>query len=241
MKVTSARQTSPLDRLHEDFGWTPRQREVLDLLAQRRTNGEIATALGISLDGAKWHVGEVMTKLGTNSRDEAAEYWRAYNRMPLRFSRAMRALAAALSLRRALLAVGGLAVAGVAVLAIFVVANLGNDDGSQPADDGTPCDTITTNALIVPGDNRQWLVPPIGLNRRLGLGACIRRRAFCSSRPAVQVLRKLLQRPRQGRRFGRYERQSNSGLSRLHRSLFPSRSLAAKPYSGQRMALCLLL
>jgi DNA-binding CsgD family transcriptional regulator len=64
MQVT-APHISPLNRLHEDFRWTPRQRQVLDLLAARRTNGEIATALGISLDGAKWHVSEVMTKLGT--------------------------------------------------------------------------------------------------------------------------------------------------------------------------------
>ena len=143
MNVT-APHTSPLDRLHEDFGWTPRQRQVLDLLAQRRTNGEIATALGISLDGAKWHVSEVMTKLGTSSRDEAAEYWRAYNRMPLRFSRAMRALVAALSLRMALVAVGALVVVGVVVLAIFLVADLGADDGSQPAGSGTPSPTIAT-------------------------------------------------------------------------------------------------
>ena len=44
--------------------WTPRQREVLTLLARGRTNREIAEELGISLDGAKWHVSEIITRLG---------------------------------------------------------------------------------------------------------------------------------------------------------------------------------
>jgi DNA-binding CsgD family transcriptional regulator len=55
---------------------TPRQREVLELLAANRTNFEIAQALGISLDGAKWHVREVLARLGVDSREQAAEYWR---------------------------------------------------------------------------------------------------------------------------------------------------------------------
>jgi DNA-binding CsgD family transcriptional regulator len=56
--------------------WTPRQREVLDLLVRGYTNGQVAQALGISLDGAKWHVTEILTKLGVRSREDAAEYWR---------------------------------------------------------------------------------------------------------------------------------------------------------------------
>ena len=42
---------------------TPRQREVIELIAAGRTNGEIGEALGISLDGAKAHVRDIMTKL----------------------------------------------------------------------------------------------------------------------------------------------------------------------------------
>jgi DNA-binding CsgD family transcriptional regulator len=59
-----------------DASLTPRQREVLDLLARGYTNGQLAEALGISLDGAKWHVSEVITKLGVDTREEAAEHWR---------------------------------------------------------------------------------------------------------------------------------------------------------------------
>ena len=53
---------------------TPRQRQVLRLVAAGRTNPEIAKALGISLAGAKWHVSEVLSRLGVTSREEAAQY-----------------------------------------------------------------------------------------------------------------------------------------------------------------------
>jgi DNA-binding CsgD family transcriptional regulator len=58
-----------------DAEWTPRQREVLDLIAGGYTNREIGERLGISLDGAKWHVAEIISKLRVSSRDEVAEYW----------------------------------------------------------------------------------------------------------------------------------------------------------------------
>ena len=57
---------------------TERQREVLALIAGGKTNGEIADTLGISLDGAKYHVREIMGRLGVDSREEAAEWWRAH-------------------------------------------------------------------------------------------------------------------------------------------------------------------
>ncbi|MBK6319809.1 MAG: hypothetical protein IPF51_13765 [Dehalococcoidia bacterium] len=41
-----------------------RQRTVLDLLVAGKTNAEIGDALGMSLDGAKWNVSEILTKLG---------------------------------------------------------------------------------------------------------------------------------------------------------------------------------
>jgi phosphoribosylaminoimidazole-succinocarboxamide synthase len=44
------------------------------MLAAGRTNPEIARALGISLAGAKWHVSEVLSRLGVTSRREAARY-----------------------------------------------------------------------------------------------------------------------------------------------------------------------
>jgi DNA-binding CsgD family transcriptional regulator len=51
---------------------TPREWEVIELLRADLTNQEIADRLGISLDGAKYHVAQILTKLGISSRREAA-------------------------------------------------------------------------------------------------------------------------------------------------------------------------
>ncbi|MEX1253564.1 MAG: helix-turn-helix transcriptional regulator [Dehalococcoidia bacterium] len=53
---------------------TPREREVLDLLRLGLTNAEIGERLDISADGAKYHVSEIIGKLGVRNRREAA-YW----------------------------------------------------------------------------------------------------------------------------------------------------------------------
>jgi DNA-binding NarL/FixJ family response regulator len=54
---------------------TPRQWEVLEHVREGLTNEQIARQLGISRDGAKFHVSEIITKLGVTSRREAAT-WR---------------------------------------------------------------------------------------------------------------------------------------------------------------------
>lgn len=54
---------------------TKRQREVIELLTDGYSNLEIAQALGISLDGAKWHVGEILARLNVETREEAASLW----------------------------------------------------------------------------------------------------------------------------------------------------------------------
>ena len=56
----------------EPFGLTPREREVLALLAEGRTNPQIAQALFISVKTASTHVSNILTKLGEASRVEAA-------------------------------------------------------------------------------------------------------------------------------------------------------------------------
>jgi DNA-binding CsgD family transcriptional regulator len=53
---------------------TPREWEVLDLLRERLTNEQIAERLGITLDGAKYHVSEILSKLGVATREEAAAW-----------------------------------------------------------------------------------------------------------------------------------------------------------------------
>src|SRR2546428_3341303 len=51
---------------------TPREWEVLQLLREGLTNVAIAGRLGISNDGGKYHVSGILSKLGLNTREEAA-------------------------------------------------------------------------------------------------------------------------------------------------------------------------
>ncbi|MCC6388224.1 MAG: helix-turn-helix transcriptional regulator [Dehalococcoidia bacterium] len=130
-----------------------RQREVLALVAGGRTNAEIADALGLTLDGAKWNVSEILTKLGFASRDEAAAYWRWRNRPAGRLQRAARALLPISGLK---LAAGGgaLAVAGVAAV-VLVIAMRGGDTPTIPPGPFT----LTATVEVQPrgGNSRvQW-------------------------------------------------------------------------------------
>src|SRR6266581_7809974 len=52
---------------------TPREWEVLALLRERLTNREIAERLGISVHAARYHVSEILSKLGVAKREEAAQ------------------------------------------------------------------------------------------------------------------------------------------------------------------------
>ena len=58
---------------------TPREWEVLALLREGLGNPEIAERLGVSRDAVKYHVSEILSKLGVTSREEAA-VWRPYER-----------------------------------------------------------------------------------------------------------------------------------------------------------------
>jgi LuxR family maltose regulon positive regulatory protein len=50
---------------------TARELDVLRLMAQGASNGDIAAGLTVSLGTAKWHVGHVLAKLGATSRTQA--------------------------------------------------------------------------------------------------------------------------------------------------------------------------
>lgn len=62
---------------------TPRQREVLGLLAQGRTAKEIAQQLNISLKTVEFHKGNVCRKLGIHSASGLAKYAVARGIVPL--------------------------------------------------------------------------------------------------------------------------------------------------------------
>jgi NarL family two-component system response regulator LiaR len=53
---------------------TPREIEVLQLLAQGKSNQEISSALVIALKTVKTHVGSILSKLDVSSRTQAALY-----------------------------------------------------------------------------------------------------------------------------------------------------------------------
>lgn len=108
---------------------TPRQREVLDLIARGKTNGEIAEHLGITLDGAKFHVREILAKLGVESREEAAAWWRKENRWPKRVWRGLAWLAPGLGVATG--AAGVLALAAIVTVAGLRVAEMRG--GGHPA------------------------------------------------------------------------------------------------------------
>jgi DNA-binding NarL/FixJ family response regulator len=67
----AADQLTPT-RPADPFGLTPREREVLTLVADGRTNPQIAQALFISARTAGIHVSNILAKLGVASRGEAA-------------------------------------------------------------------------------------------------------------------------------------------------------------------------
>jgi NarL family two-component system response regulator LiaR len=54
-----------------EYGLTPREQQVLGLLAEGLSNAEIAERLTVTLATAKFHVRGILTKLGVDSRMEA--------------------------------------------------------------------------------------------------------------------------------------------------------------------------
>jgi len=119
---------------------TPREWEVLSLLRDGLSNPEIAERLAITRDAVKYHVSEILSKLGVSTREEAA-IWRPYER-PW-WAAAVAAVGGAarhLSPLGRIAAIGAsvAAIAGVALLAWGVLATSGGDgeDANTPAASG---------------------------------------------------------------------------------------------------------
>jgi DNA-binding CsgD family transcriptional regulator len=96
---------------------TPRQWEVLGHIREGLSDQEIAERMNVSLDGAKYHVSEILSKLGVSTREEAAAWAPERGRRPVW----QRGLAFAM----ALAAVAALA--GVVVLAFGVASTDGGE------------------------------------------------------------------------------------------------------------------
>ncbi|MCK9496217.1 MAG: helix-turn-helix transcriptional regulator [Dehalococcoidia bacterium] len=112
---------------------TERQREVARLVAAGRTNTEIAEELGITLDGAKYHVSELLGRLGLRRREEVAEWYRAHFGPVARVRSFLRGLVGlpTLGLLGGASAVGG-------VIAVTVIAFVALRGASAPDEIGPP-------------------------------------------------------------------------------------------------------
>ncbi len=106
---------------------TARQRQVLALVAEGRTNAEIGEALGIGFETAKMHVGDILARLGVDSREDAARLWRSQQTAGARLRRALGILPA-VPARAAGFAVG---LGAVAVAAAVVFALLRSDNRAE--------------------------------------------------------------------------------------------------------------
>lgn len=144
-------------------GLTPRQQAVLELMAEGRTNAEIAECLGLTLDGAKWHVSEILSRLHVASREEAIAWWRQYQAWPARLSRSLAFLSAPAAWKLAAGA-GGAATAAVAVAVAIVALRPG---GELAANDRYPACAVA---------NIRWdsMVETTGPVARLDLSATLR-------------------------------------------------------------------
>lgn len=127
------------------------------MIAAGRTNPEIATALGVTIDGAKWHVREIITKLGVDSREEAADVWRKEQRLTVRAQRLLAHLASGPVWVKAVLGAGvvaGTVAVSVAGLLALGVLDGGSDPDSQPGvteSTGTPAGSPQDEQRIIRG------------------------------------------------------------------------------------------
>ncbi|MGV8084072.1 MAG: response regulator transcription factor [Coriobacteriia bacterium] len=60
-------------RLREEFGLSPREIEVLELLVENRSMGEIERSLHVSTNTVKTHTQRIYQKLGVHSKAELIE------------------------------------------------------------------------------------------------------------------------------------------------------------------------
>lgn len=131
MERTGTRRTHP-----RQLELTERQVEVLRLIEQGFSNSEIAGRLGISLDGAKFHVSEILAKLGVSTREEAVAAWRAgRRRIPWAWI---------------LLGLGAVAVAGFVLIAVAISRDASSTGDEPPASLQPPTTPTTAHGFACP-------------------------------------------------------------------------------------------
>jgi DNA-binding CsgD family transcriptional regulator len=109
---------------------TPREWEVLSLIREGLTNDQIAERLGISGSGTRFHVAEILSKLGVESRQEAAA-WSAPRTpfAPFALGSLLMKSGAAAAIAVAVLL---MVLLGVGILAMDLRASSDNDSAADP-------------------------------------------------------------------------------------------------------------
>ncbi|MFN0146306.1 MAG: LuxR C-terminal-related transcriptional regulator [Dehalococcoidia bacterium] len=129
---------------------TPSEQRVLEWLRDGLTNAEIAVRLGISPDGVKYHVSNMLSKLHLSGREELAR-WK-----PPRSAPAKR-LWLPVGLGSFLAVAGGVAIAGI----VFYQA------GDEPSAAATPA-AVAQAATPTPGIQSPMCAPPdVALSMRV--------------------------------------------------------------------------
>jgi DNA-binding CsgD family transcriptional regulator len=122
---------------------TPREWEVLALIREGLSDPQIAERLQISLDGAKYHVSEILARLEVSTREQAAA-WEPPMQQPSH--------GWVIAMWKIGLAIGASgAIAGLSLLAVGVFTN-GTPDGShEPAILNPSSEEPAARALPTPG------------------------------------------------------------------------------------------
>ncbi len=151
---------------------TPREQEVQALLREGLTNEQIASRLNISANAAKYHVSEILSKLGVSSRYEAAT-WQPGQRpwwlsalavvgWPLARLKAMTlpaGLKTALAGATTVVVVGGLT-AGIVLAARYAASQA--DDDQQAATDVSGPNAGGMGTIAYVQDRDIWVSNPSG-------------------------------------------------------------------------------
>jgi DNA-binding CsgD family transcriptional regulator len=138
---------------------TPREQQVLNLIREGLTNEQIAVRLGISFSGARYHVAEILSKLGVSNRQDAA-LWTPQPQDATRYG-----LLAWLALRikrfsLAKAAAGMAVAAGVALPAALLVGTVVMKDRAQ-----TPAAEMTSERSAGPELQVPQLLPTPQVDR----------------------------------------------------------------------------
>ncbi len=72
----------PNGKKRDDLGLTPREFEILELIAQGLSNREMAEKLNVSENTVKTHLSRVFDKLGAKRRTQAVQFGKEFGLLP---------------------------------------------------------------------------------------------------------------------------------------------------------------